>query len=373
MGNLKELASMIPGVGKAIKDIDIDDNAFKSIEAIIYSMTPAERSNPEILNGSRRTRIAKGSGTTIQEVNRLLKQFDQTRKMMKMVTSSKMGKMMPKMKKGYKYQIKSKVISNNNLTHHISNLKYQDFDYLVVVYFDIYYNPISILKIPSNKINTEEYIIGASSVHSFSQNIARLKLLQKEQVAIRNFAQSYLNLQKEGIIRSRKVVGDIGEYYACKRLNLKLSSNKNEKGLDAIGQGGLTFEIKTRRVYDSERRTSETRRINNLIGKNADYLIVVTLNHAFECSGMWIMPMKNIINPKSANLKIVNTTKGVKNLVPSQISWLNTGEKFVSFNCMDKQNNSQVEVTNSDIKENSNKMRIILIIIIIFAIICLVV
>ena len=79
MGNLKELASMIPGVGKAIKDIDIDDNAFKSIEAIIHSMTPAERSNPEILNGSRRTRIAKGSGTTIQEVNRLLKQFDQTR------------------------------------------------------------------------------------------------------------------------------------------------------------------------------------------------------------------------------------------------------------------------------------------------------
>ena len=99
MGNLKELASMIPGVGKAIKDIDIDDNAFKSIEAIIYSMTPEERSNPAILNGSRRQRIAKGSGTNIQEVNRLLKQFDQTRKMMKMVTGSKMGKMMPKLKK----------------------------------------------------------------------------------------------------------------------------------------------------------------------------------------------------------------------------------------------------------------------------------
>ena len=99
MGNLKELASMIPGVGKAIKDIDIDDNAFKSIEAIIYSMTPEERSNPAILNGSRRQRIAKGSGTNIQEVNRLLKQFDQTRKMMKMVTGSKMGKMMPKLKR----------------------------------------------------------------------------------------------------------------------------------------------------------------------------------------------------------------------------------------------------------------------------------
>ena len=89
MGNLKELASMIPGVGKA----------FKSIEAIIYSMTPEERTHPEILNGTRRTRIAKGSGTSIQEVNRLLKQFDQTRKMMKMVTGSKMAGMMQKMKK----------------------------------------------------------------------------------------------------------------------------------------------------------------------------------------------------------------------------------------------------------------------------------
>ena len=96
MGNLKELASMIPGVGKALKDIDIDDNAFKSIEAIIQSMTPKERKHPEILNQSRKNRIAKGSGTTLQEVNRLVKQFDQTRKMMKMVTGSKMGKMMGK-------------------------------------------------------------------------------------------------------------------------------------------------------------------------------------------------------------------------------------------------------------------------------------
>lgn len=94
MGNLKDLAAMIPGVGKAIKDVDIDDNAFKGIEAIIQSMTPKERSNPEILNNSRKMRIAKGSGTDIQEVNRLMKQFDQTRKMMKMVTGgSKMGMM----------------------------------------------------------------------------------------------------------------------------------------------------------------------------------------------------------------------------------------------------------------------------------------
>ena len=98
MGNIKDLASMIPGVGKAIKDIDIDDNAFKGIEAIILSMTPKERTNPEILNTSRRMRIAKGSGTNVQDVNRLIKQFDQTRKMMKMVTGSKMSQMMGAMK-----------------------------------------------------------------------------------------------------------------------------------------------------------------------------------------------------------------------------------------------------------------------------------
>ena len=99
MGNLKDLASMIPGVGKALKDVEIDDNAFKGIEAIILSMTPKERQHPEVLNQSRKNRIAKGSGTTIQEVNRLVKQFDQTRKMMKMVTGSKMGRMMAHMPK----------------------------------------------------------------------------------------------------------------------------------------------------------------------------------------------------------------------------------------------------------------------------------
>ena len=101
MGNIKDLASMIPGVGKAIRDIDIDDNAFKSIEAIIQSMTPKERANPDIINQSRKLRIAKGSGTKIEEVNRLMKQFDQTRKMMRMVSgmgSSKMAQMAAAMK-----------------------------------------------------------------------------------------------------------------------------------------------------------------------------------------------------------------------------------------------------------------------------------
>ncbi len=89
MGNLKDLAAMIPGIGKALKDVEINDDAFKGIEAIIYSMTKKERSNPGILDGSRRKRIAKGSGTSLQEVNSLIKRFDETRKMMKLVTKNK--------------------------------------------------------------------------------------------------------------------------------------------------------------------------------------------------------------------------------------------------------------------------------------------
>ena len=93
MGNLKDLASMIPGVGKAIKDVDIDDNAFKGIESIIKSMTAAERANPDIINASRRQRIAKGSGNSLQDVNRLLKQFEETRKLMRQANAIKSNPM----------------------------------------------------------------------------------------------------------------------------------------------------------------------------------------------------------------------------------------------------------------------------------------
>jgi signal recognition particle subunit SRP54 len=101
MGNVKDLLGMIPGMGKALRNLEIDDNAFKGIEAIIHSMTPGERVNPAIINGSRRKRIALGSGTTIQEVNRLIKQFDDTRKMMKMVTTNK-GKNMANLMRNMK-------------------------------------------------------------------------------------------------------------------------------------------------------------------------------------------------------------------------------------------------------------------------------
>jgi len=98
MGNMKDLMGMIPGVGKAIKDVDINDDAFKGIEAIIHSMTPSERTSPEIINGSRRQRISKGSGRDISEVNKLMKQFEDMRKMMKMMgNKDQMKKMMSNM------------------------------------------------------------------------------------------------------------------------------------------------------------------------------------------------------------------------------------------------------------------------------------
>ncbi|HQN98262.1 MAG TPA: signal recognition particle protein [Bacteroidales bacterium] len=98
MGNVKDLMGMIPGMGKMVKDLDVDDDAFKSIEAIIQSMTPEERQNPAIINGSRRKRIALGSGTEVADVNRLLKQFEETRKMMKMVTTSSPRQMLKNVK-----------------------------------------------------------------------------------------------------------------------------------------------------------------------------------------------------------------------------------------------------------------------------------
>ncbi|NTV84571.1 MAG: signal recognition particle protein, partial [Bacteroidales bacterium] len=102
MGNMKDLMSMIPGMGKALRNVDIDDNAFKGIEAIIHSMTPKEREDPRLLNGSRRKRIAIGSGNDIQEVNRLIKQFYETSKMMKMMSAGKGKNMMRAMQNNMK-------------------------------------------------------------------------------------------------------------------------------------------------------------------------------------------------------------------------------------------------------------------------------
>jgi hypothetical protein len=230
------------------------------------------------------------------------------------------------------YQIKAKVTSTNNFYCNFTKLNSIRFHFLVVVYLDKQYNPIKILKIPSSYIKNGKISITSSFLKNQNvEVIEKIKIPIKEKIAINEFAKVYEELEENGIIRSRKIVGDIGEFYGCRRLGLELITNKNEKGFDAINKDGLTFEIKTRRVYKSDRRISETRRLNNLVGKSADYLIVVTVDRAFKCSGMWIIPMRNLTNPKSANLKVVNNTIGTKNLVPSQIKWLKTGEIFKSF------------------------------------------
>lgn len=239
---------------------------------------------------------------------------------------------------GLNYQVKSKIVSNNNFNYNITKLDTSAFDFLIVVYFDRQYNPLKILKIPSKKISGNKISITSTLIKLGIETIDKreIEIPPNEIKVINSFAKTYNELETNGIIRSRRIVGDIGEFYACRRLNLIISENLNEIGIDAKDKNGITYEIKTRRVYESGRRVSETRRLNNLVGKSADYLIVVTLDRKFQCSGMWIIPMQNIINPKSANLKIVNTTEGTKNLIPSKISWLETGEEFSSVDSKEK-------------------------------------
>ncbi len=238
---------------------------------------------------------------------------------------------------GEKYQVKAKVVSKNNFSYNLKDLPTELFDVLAVVYFDNLYTPLKLIVIPSKRIKNGEVRILNSTLSNF-ENIdgAKIKIPAKVKTALNEFAVAYNSLEKAGIIRSRRIVGDIGEFYACRKLNLQQSENRNEKGIDARLENGLTFEIKTRRVYESGRRVSETRRLNNLVGKSADYLVVVALDRSFKCAGMWLIPMQNLTNPKSANLKVVNTTIGTLNVIPSKISWLQTGDKFKGFDLKKK-------------------------------------
>ena len=231
---------------------------------------------------------------------------------------------------GERYQVKSKTVSGNNFTQSVSNLQPALFDKLVLVYFDSYYNLQKMLVISASEIEGSVFRITKANLSKFD-SVDKVKIPVKFQIALADFAKSFNALEENKIIRSRRIVGDIGEFYACKKLGLIICENRSEKGIDARHPNGLTFEVKTRRVYDSDRRLSEGRRLNNLIDKSADYLIVVTIDRCFECSGMWIIPMTNLANPKSANLKIVNSTLGVKNIIPSKVSWLQNGESFRDF------------------------------------------
>ncbi|MBK9300124.1 MAG: hypothetical protein IPN14_05840 [Bacteroidetes bacterium] len=234
-------------------------------------------------------------------------------------------------KLGEHYQVKATVVSNDNYRLNISRLDTTSFTYLVIVYLDGDYCPLRIARIPATEISGNKISITssllASGIEIFERNAIRIS--PKNIVALREFAKANAALVEAGIIRSKRVVGDIGEYYACKKLNLVLCNNKIQKGFDAIDINGNTYEIKTRRVYQSSRRISEKRRLNNLNEKSADFLVVVVLDRTFKCAGMWVLPMKNIANPKSAHLEIVNTTPGTQNIIASKIPGLSTGSRYI--------------------------------------------
>ena len=228
--------------------------------------------------------------------------------------------------KGKTYQVKAKVIESDKVNYGIGNLDIESIDYLVIVYFTPNYETKRIIQIKSTQLPKGKVGISNKFLNSIIYNSidgSEIQLPTSKQKEIKKFGELYCLLQSEGIIRSRRIVGDLGEFYASQELNLTLNENKNEKGVDAYDKKGIKYEIKTRRVYESGRRTGKSRRLNNLVGKDSKYLVVVALDRSFRCAGMWLIPMANVHNPKSAHLQIVNTTPGTKRIVKSRISWLN--------------------------------------------------
>lgn len=134
--------------------------------------------------------------------------------------------------------------------------------------------------------------------------------------------------KKTEITRSFRIVGDIGEYYACNQLKLTICMNQNEKGFDAVDDVGKKYEIKTRRIYESSRRVSDRRRLNNLAGKSADFVVVVALDREFACAGMWLIPYRNIPDPANSWITMVNDIPGTVSIVRSRIPGLHNRESI---------------------------------------------
>jgi len=225
---------------------------------------------------------------------------------------------------GNKYQVKSKVMSNR-VSLRVTNLDMYEVDYLCAVFFDIYYNPIKIIRLqqeyfPGSTFSiNNKFLQGVEFDEYFTDDILIDPTIVKE---LNIFGKLFLDLQETGLVSSRRIVGDIGEYYACKAMGLIRNENNVEKGFDAKDALGNTYEIKTRRVYESGRRKGNTYRLNNLVDKTADFLIVVVIDHSFKCDGMWKMPLSNVDNPKSADLSIVKRTPETEIIIPTSIDWL---------------------------------------------------
>ena len=218
---------------------------------------------------------------------------------------------------GNKYQVKSMVISKSRSLR-VTKLDIYEVDYLCAVYFDVNYNPLRIVRIQNKYFPSSNFLINKKFLNKIdykeilSNDISISTEIQKE---INKFGDIYLELISSGIVDSRRIVGDIGEYYACHEMGLIKNTNNVEKGFDAIDEHGKTYEIKTRRVYESGRRKNKTRRLNKLVDKTADYLVVVVLDHSFQCDGMWKMPLMNVHNPESANLSIVKNTPEIEIII----------------------------------------------------------
>lgn len=215
------------------------------------------------------------------------------------------------------YQIKSTTGSSIRLTN-------KNYDYLVCIFFDNLYDIKKIIKIASKDIVNDTFSVNnkfLSNTKHINENLKNISIENNQMLEIKKFGKIYNKLIQENIIKSKRVVGDLGEYYAAKQLSLALNTNFSEKGYDAVDENGETYEIKTRRVYDSERRKSNSRRIR-ILGKTAKWLIVVTLDKSFKCNGMWKMLMKDVNNPKSAHLGVVKITKDVEIIINTAIEWL---------------------------------------------------
>lgn len=180
---------------------------------------------------------------------------------------------------GKSYQVKAKVHNDKEFNYGIGNLDLELIDYLVIVYFKPEYETKKIIIIDSTQLPNDKVNISNKFLNSIKYKVIEekdIKIPDFDKKEIDKFGKLYCNLLSEGIIRSRRIVGDLGEYYASKELNLTLLENKNAKGVDAIDDRGIKYEIKTRRVYESGRRLSKSRRLNNLVGKESDFLVVVT-------------------------------------------------------------------------------------------------
>ena len=210
------------------------------------------------------------------------------------------------------YQIKTVASADRHAAIPLGRLR-PGFDVLVCVRLSLMYEPTEVIEIESSNLPlgtkgvTETLLarVPCRRTTSFPEAVTAVLPL------LADFGSAYQELTDARLIATRHIVGDVGARLAAAELGLTLVANPTNAGYDAVGDDGTTYEIKTRRVYRSGRRTSETRRINGLVGKSAGVLVVVVLDHAFLCAGMWTMPLRNVVNPKSANLTSIMRTPGI--------------------------------------------------------------